>query len=259
MERMLFYFLLMPLVGIAQSNKRITSFEKSIPVTLGKRIHLPEPDYNIDAIAEPNSVQRIILIREDSVYRKIFSQYVNKNDTLPEIDFKESELVLYSACGICLAGCELTSGHQSCHRPACNYQYAWFVREKENTQRVVSDEEKVILDVLYNQKPALSSSRATFPLLKHTALDKHFEMGSQSCYLYKINTDSVYDAVFDGHIKQMPASIPEINFKNKVLLVQVSCHQCLIAYIIDQKLWINKPPHAGHCVYSARWFIADKQ
>lgn len=258
MGKMLFFFLLMPLLAVTQSNEHITSFEKSIPGDLGKRIHLLEPDYTIDAIGEPNSAQRLLLIGEDSVYRKIFSRKVYKKDTLPAIDFKKFELALYSACGFCQAVCDLTSGHHSCHRPACNYQYAWFIREKERNQRLVSDDEKVILDVLYNKKPASSSRQTSFPLLKHTDLEKHFEIGSKSCYLYKIDSDSVYNAVISWHKKHMPASIPEINFGKQELLVQVFCHQCLIAYAVHKKSWTNKPEHPGQCIYSARWFIADK-
>lgn len=258
MGKVLFFFLLMPLFGITQSNEHFTAFEKSIPGSLGKRIYLPEPDYNIDIIGDPNSAKRILLIGEDSVYRKIFSWQVYMNDTFPAIDFKKSELVLYSACGFCLAVCDLTSGHHSCHRPACDYQYAWFVREKEKSQKLVSDENKELLYVLNNQKPTLSSRQTSFPLLKHTDLEKQFEIGSKSCYLYKINSDSVYNAVFAWHKKQIQASIPVINFEKQELLIQVFCHQCLISYVADRKSKGNKPVHPGQCIYSARWFIADK-
>lgn len=258
MGKMLFFFLLMPLLAAAQPNKQITSFEKSIPGSLGKRIHLPEPDYTIDLIGEPDAVKRIVLIGEDSVYRKIFSHQVYKNDTLPTIDFRKSELVLYSACGLCLSVCDIASGHQSCHRPACDYQYAWFVRKKEKNQKLASDEDKELLHVLYNQKPILSSRQTSFPLLKHTDLEKHFEIGGKSCYLYKINSDSVYNAVFAWHKKQDKASVPVINFEKQELLVQVFCHQCLISYLAGRNSRENKPVHSGQCVYSARWFIVDK-
>lgn len=258
MEKMLFFFLLMPLIGISQSDKHITAFEKNIPGYLGKRIYLPEPDYTIDLIGEPGALKRILLIEKDSVYRKIFTRQVYAKDTLPAIDFNTSELILYSACGFCLAVCDLNSGHQSCHRPACNYQYAWFVRQKENNQRVASDQEKVMLDVLYNKQPGSSSRQTSCPLLRHSDLEKQFEIENKSCYLYKINNDSIYNAVFGWYRKYMPASVPVINFEKQELLVQVFCHQCLIRYVVDKKLWVKNPPHPGQCIYSARWFIADK-
>ena len=162
MKQVLFLLLLLPLLSTAQRKEWIDTYNKSIPEGLGKPIHLPQRDYNpiIDTIDFRQKENRVVVITEDSVYKKLFWRYVYTKDSLkkygkpdkekdfynwltsqsierflvdsiPKIDFSKNELVLYSACGQCLTNCEHNEGHHSCHRNACNFSEVWFLREKK--------------------------------------------------------------------------------------------------------------------------------
>ena len=159
MKRMLFILLLVPALSFAQSNESIAAFLKSRPENLGKPVTLPHRSY-YDILSMRDSKGRykrsfIAVITSDSVYHKIFGQYIYtkeslKNwvtaadsfyyklmceysiDSLPVFDFSKQELVLYSACGQCLAFCNHESEErEACHRNACHMQDAWYVRNKE--------------------------------------------------------------------------------------------------------------------------------
>ncbi|MDZ4793968.1 MAG: hypothetical protein SGI83_06790 [Bacteroidota bacterium] len=97
----------------------------------------------------------IYAISTDSMYHKIFSLYrytradlekykeakdsLSYNyysrysvDSLPFFYFSKQELVLYSACGQCLNSCSHNGKDQEpCHRNACHFQEAWYVRDKK--------------------------------------------------------------------------------------------------------------------------------
>lgn len=165
MRKMLILLLFIPAVGFAQSDASIEAFLKSRPQNLGKLISLPKashnPHYDRDGVRGQNRIF-IYVVSADSTYRKLFSLYrytkkdlekyrvVNDTlsyqyysryaiDSLPSFDFSRQELVLYSACGQCLNNCDHQGKEQEfCHRNACHFQEAWYVRDKK-IQLVVSN------------------------------------------------------------------------------------------------------------------------
>ncbi len=159
MKKLILLLLICPFYSMAQRNETDSVFIKSIPADLGKPIHMPEldynPDFNLDKIFGYRERIRIFLIREDSVYKKLFSRYIYtadslkkykedgdyaawfrwmkqyQVDSLPVIDFSKNELVLYSACEKCLEVCNHKNGSESCHRAGCDFKEAWFIRKRK--------------------------------------------------------------------------------------------------------------------------------
>jgi len=189
MRKMILCLLIFPLFTGAQSPESVNAFNKSIPGNLGKPVRFPEqcnPDYSIEYIADYNIKSRIYIISSDSLYRKIFWQYrftkdsirhygVKRDswnykwmiehlaDSLPLIDFDKQELVMYSACGQCLAFCNHEDGSESCHRNACNFMYKWFVRDKKYNVLNETGERRNFLDALYGYKPDSSAKLVSLP------------------------------------------------------------------------------------------------
>ena len=162
MRKMLFLFFGLPMAALSQIPQREIIFENSIPAGLGHRIHLPERSYYPDFFWDKQEgyLQHtlIFIIKTDSVYHNLFNEYhytpdslknyhftsndfydslvYNKildhlSDSLAVIDFVRQELVLYSACAKCLEVCRHKEGMIGCHRAACQFIDAWFVRDKE--------------------------------------------------------------------------------------------------------------------------------
>lgn len=167
MRKLLFLLLILPAISYSQSKESFTAFQKSISSEFGEPIHLPElgqsPDFDIDKIASYDAKQRVLVVVSDSLYKKIFSRYNFTSDSLkaskrdpsdwyykwmvqhladsiPVIDFTKKELVMYSACGQCLAFCDHQNGHTNCHRNVCDFMVAWFLRDKS----VADKREKMI-------------------------------------------------------------------------------------------------------------------
>lgn len=159
MKQIIFVLLLCPFFSSAQRDQLDSIFIKSIPANLGKPIHMPEisynPDFNLDKLFTHRERIRIFPIGDDSVYHKLFGRYVFTKDSLkkyremgvedyyyrfmeqylvdsiPVIDFSKNVLIVYSACAKCLEVCNHNEGSQSCHRAACDFREAWFIKEKE--------------------------------------------------------------------------------------------------------------------------------
>jgi hypothetical protein len=157
--------ILLPVLLRAQNRDiYLEAFTKSIPKDLGTAIHLPKLDYgaefNIEDIAPYDAKQRILVINSDSLFHKIFSRYTYTKDSLaryrgekddagyqwmlrhmvdsiPVIDFKTKELVLYSACGQCLANCNHKES-DACHRNVCEFSNSWFIRDKTPVEQITS-------------------------------------------------------------------------------------------------------------------------
>lgn len=150
-------FLVLPFFSSSQRNEHVKAFQKSIPSGLGNAIRMPDPGYISDflpkGIADYRVKQRVWVVNTDSVYRKIFRQYrytmdsvrkyapdtsshlyrwmlAHLRDSLPVIDFEKQDLLVYSACGQCLAFCH-HDDYGSCHRNACLYMHEWFLRERQ--------------------------------------------------------------------------------------------------------------------------------
>lgn len=160
MKKMLFILLVAPSFVFAQSDEAVNAFLKSKPGNLGTPILLPQrSSYYVfpEMHDSQGRLKRVFIatITSDSVYHQLFNRYIYtqeslKNwvpttdsfyyklmceyqvDSLPVIDFSKQELVLYSACGQCLAFCHHNDkeDNQSCHRNACDMQEAWYVRDK---------------------------------------------------------------------------------------------------------------------------------
>jgi len=130
---MLFLLLIVPALSKAQSHESNRAFQKSRPDFLGAAL----------TALDNRSFTRLYAIRElglqrkylytvstETEYRIVFGYY--PVDSLPVFDFSKQELIVYAACGQCLAFC----GHQgkkneACHRNACHFQQAWYLREKK--------------------------------------------------------------------------------------------------------------------------------
>lgn len=161
MCKLFFLLLALPVVSTAQRTEWDIAFQKAFPPGLGMRIHMPPRDYNphfkFENDAPAYGQSRIYVVREDSIYRKFFWRYTYTKDSLekkrnpplnrydyhwmkthlldslPVIDFSKNELVMFAACAQCLAHCEHGDGNRgSCHRNACHYREAWFMRKKTN-------------------------------------------------------------------------------------------------------------------------------
>jgi hypothetical protein len=158
MKRVVFFLLLVPFFAGAQRTEHILAYQHHKPDSLTTPIHMPERDYNPHVDLTPSGLDRnpirVFVIGTDSLYRKIFWRYIYNDDSLkklkqlgvdqwtydwtkrhhvdslPRIDFSRQELLVYSACGQCLAFCRVEEGHRSCHRNGCNYRETWYVREK---------------------------------------------------------------------------------------------------------------------------------
>ncbi len=160
MRKMLFLLLLVPALTFAQSDESIAAFLESKPGGLGRPVSLPQseyyPQFNYAYYHTGNRDRSIIyVVTSEAAYHKTFSRYnvtkeslknykIENNDSfyyrlqekylvdsLPVFDFSKQELVLYAACGQCLAFCNHNKGEDACHRNACYLQEAWYVRDKE--------------------------------------------------------------------------------------------------------------------------------
>ena len=76
------------------------AFRANIPTDLGKEIKMPDPgmgSFNLEQFQTVKGSKNVMVIATDSFYRKIFSRY--QSDSIPVIDFRIYDLVLFSACG----------------------------------------------------------------------------------------------------------------------------------------------------------------
>lgn len=151
-----FLFILLIAGKVHSQDKYYQAFRAHIPSDLGTEITLPDPgigEFDLDKFRFSSGSVNIMAIASDVMFHKIFSRYHYTKDSLqnykggktdwqykmmttyqvdsiPAIDFNKYDLVLYSACGYCMELCEHDKGVDACHRNACEYQRAWFLREK---------------------------------------------------------------------------------------------------------------------------------
>lgn len=161
MKQLLLLFFLCPLVAAAQRTEWDFAYNKNIPDSLTKPIHMPERDYNphlqydIGDTPSYKEKKRVVVIQSNDRYKQFFWRYIYNNDSLkackdagcdywrynwmekhhidslPVIDFSKNELVMYAACAQCLAYCHHATGQESCHRNACNFRETWFIRPRK--------------------------------------------------------------------------------------------------------------------------------
>ena len=133
MKNIFFLLLLLPSLTFAQSNKSITAFLTSRPDTLGTPVlELNNKKFNqLYSIREVGMKRKYIYtIYTAEEYRKVFDNY--HKDSLPFFDFSKQELVVYTACGQCMIVCNHHGREREpCHRNACVYQEAWYIRDKK--------------------------------------------------------------------------------------------------------------------------------
>jgi len=133
MRKMLFLLLIVPALSKAQSHESILAFQKSRPDSLGTPVSALEnrPFTRLYEIRELGLQRKYIYtVSTETAYRTVFGYF--PVDSLPVFNFSKQELIVYAACGQCLAFC----GHQgkkgeACHRNACHFQQAWYMREKK--------------------------------------------------------------------------------------------------------------------------------
>ncbi len=133
MRKMLFLLFLLPVISFGQSDESIAAFATSQPDSLGKPVsQLNDIEYNhLYSIRELGLKRKYIYaITTETEYKTVFNRY--KNDSIPNFDFSKEELVVYAACGQCMIVCNHHGkDRESCHRNACHFQQAWYVREKK--------------------------------------------------------------------------------------------------------------------------------
>ncbi len=155
MRLMLLCCCILPLMLEAQRPEWDSAYVKSIRPELGKPLIMPESDFNPDFIVEdqfrPRQRQMHYTVMSDSVYRKIYFRYIYTADSLKKYEQKGADpftlslikkyqidslksfnfnaynLIIYSACGQCLANCTHGKGDESCHRNACFFRRTWFM------------------------------------------------------------------------------------------------------------------------------------
>jgi hypothetical protein len=133
MRKMLFLLLLLPAMSFAQSDESIAAFAISKPDSLGKSV----PQLNGIKFNSLYSIRELGLKRKyiytittETEYSAVFKRY--KNDSIPIFDFSKQELVVYAACGQCMIVCNHHGKeNESCHRNACHFQQAWYLRNKK--------------------------------------------------------------------------------------------------------------------------------
>jgi hypothetical protein len=133
MRKILFLLLFVPIVSFAQSDESIAAFTISKPDSLGKSVpQLNDIEFSRLYVIRELGLKRkyIYTINTETEYKTIFERYLK--DSLPVFDFSKQELVVYAACGQCLVVCNHHGGHsEPCHRNACHFQQAWYVRDKK--------------------------------------------------------------------------------------------------------------------------------
>lgn len=133
MKKVLFLLLFTPIFCFAQSDESIAAFVKSKPDSIGRPVPMlnnVEFDY-LYLIRELGLKRKYIyIIGTDAEYKTVFKGF--QNGSLPVFDFSKQELVVYAACGQCMVICNHNGGEsESCHRNACHFQKAWYVRDKK--------------------------------------------------------------------------------------------------------------------------------
>ncbi len=140
MRKMLFLLIFVSVISFGQSDESIAAFAISKPDSLGKSV----PQLNGIQFSNLYSIRELGLKRKyiytistEMEYKKVFDRCLK--DSLPVFDFSKQELVVYAACGQCMIVCNHQGKkNESCHRNACHFQEAWYVREKKE-QLVVSN------------------------------------------------------------------------------------------------------------------------
>lgn len=137
---MLFLLFLLPTFSFGQSDESIAAFTESKPDSLGKPVpQLDSIEFNrLYSIRELGLKRKYIYtITTEAEYKAIFKRH--QNDSLPVINFSKQELVVYAACGQCMIVCNHhDKASESCHRNACHFQQAWYLRNKKE-QLIVSN------------------------------------------------------------------------------------------------------------------------
>lgn len=283
MRKMLFLYLLFPLLSKAQRDDYDIAFRKSIPDSLGKPIHLPEryhSDFLYDVIPDLKERTKVLIIGSDSIYHKFFSRYRYTDDSLkkykkadgdpwrynwmakhhvdslPVIDFSKNELLVYAACAQCLAYCP----GGPCHRNSCSFREAWFIREKKQGSKAQPVIRKSLMQYSIDTVPDDSRKWVNLPDISRSDLRKHFEVGQNSSYKYVVGTDSLYYKIFSVYPKD---SLPVFDFAKQELVVGISCLQCGSLRGVEKEYgntyFLNRPMHRNACRYYSFWLVRDKK
>jgi hypothetical protein len=98
--------------------------------TLGKRLRLPKLE--VWHLSSPGTIDTVspgvYRVPAKALYYELFSGH--PAEILPVIDFEKQELLFTSYCVQCVTFCKDSELDYACHRNACRYSLAWFVREK---------------------------------------------------------------------------------------------------------------------------------
>lgn len=285
MRKMFFLLLFCPLLADAQRSEYDIAFQKSIPDSLIQPIHMPERDYsdfNYDVITDYKERRKVLIIRSDSLYRIFFSKYRYTDDSLmryknsggdawwfnwmerhhidslPVIDFSKNELMVYVACPQCLAYCD---NYEPCHRNACSFREAWFIREKKHSSNAKPVIRKSLLDFFTDTDidtdidtdtlPGRKRKWVNLPELFRYEITKFFEVGHKSSSRYVVGTDSLYYKIFSKYTKD---SLPFFDFTKQELMVSFSCYYCSSLGLLN-----GQPRHRNACAYMTFWSVRDKK
>lgn len=132
MKKLFFLLLFIPFGSSAQIDKEEDLLLKfNADTSLGRLVKLPQLKRGeLNKYFEIGRKSKYgYTVSEDSIYRKIFAAY--HKDSLPVIDFTKEELLLHVYCPHCLVNCRHSRLDYPCHRNACSYSNAWFIRDKK--------------------------------------------------------------------------------------------------------------------------------
>jgi len=131
MKRMLFLFLLIPVLLFSQEEKYKDFLIELKPDSTANLVLLPalwrSDFYKLYKLGRFSAYTYVV--NSDSVYYKIFSRY--HKDSLPSFDFAKQELLVRIFCPQCVFVCNHSGrSNEPCHRNACSYRDFWYFREK---------------------------------------------------------------------------------------------------------------------------------
>lgn len=135
MKKMLFLFLLLPVICFAQKDKYTeASTLLAGDTSLGKVVKMPDLRnwdlYNHFEIGMKSKY--IYTVNNDSLYKNIFATC--SKDSLPVINFNQQELLVRVYCPQCVVTCSHTgTDNEPCHRNACMYREVWYLRNKKKS------------------------------------------------------------------------------------------------------------------------------
>lgn len=132
MKNILSLLFLVPALSLAQTGRCNSTVKKFTGDTgLGRPINMPKlKKEELGNFFETETKSMYdYTVNNDTIYRKLFIAY--SKDSLPVIDFTKEILVFRVYCLQCMVTCQPNRLSYPCHRNACRYAIAWYIRNKK--------------------------------------------------------------------------------------------------------------------------------